>query len=76
MVNIGKEIREEIHRQERSVAWFARKLGIRRTSAYDIFNKQSIDTAQLLLICRILNHNFFETLANDFECRKSPDINV
>ena len=60
MVHIGTLIKEELNRQERSVAWFARKLCCERTNVYSIFKRESIDTALLLRISCILRHNFFQ----------------
>ncbi|MCC8171819.1 MAG: XRE family transcriptional regulator [Parabacteroides sp.] len=59
MIHIGKLIEDELHRQERSVAWFARKLYCDRTNVYKIFKKQSIDTELLLRISEILQYDFF-----------------
>ncbi|UBD14679.1 XRE family transcriptional regulator [Bacteroides salyersiae] len=59
MVHIGKIIEAELHRQERSVTWFAKKLYCERTNVYSIFKRQSIDTELLLRISQILKHNFF-----------------
>ncbi len=59
MIHIGKAIEEELHTQERSVAWFARKLCCDRTNVYNIFRRKSIDTDQLLRISKILGRNFF-----------------
>lgn len=60
MIHIGEIIEAEFYKQERSVTWFARKLCCDRTNIYSIFKRESIDTALLLRICIILNHNFFE----------------
>lgn len=60
MVHIGKLIQEELHRQERTVSWFARKLFCDRTNVYDIFQRRSIDTELLLRISMILNYDFFK----------------
>ena len=59
MIHIGKLIEEELHRQERSITWFAKKLYCDRTNVYSIFKRESIDTALLLRISDILHHNFF-----------------
>lgn len=59
MIHIGKLIENELHRQERSVTWFARKLYCDRTNVYKIFKKQSIDTELLLRISEILQCDFF-----------------
>lgn len=58
-LHIGNEIRNELLRQGRSVAWLARKLGCKREQCYRIFAKKSIDTDLLLRISKILQHNFF-----------------
>lgn len=60
MIHIGQQIKEELHRQERSVSWLARKLVCDRSTVYAIFDRQSINTDVLLQISRILNVNFFE----------------
>lgn len=60
MVNIGAIIKRELLLQERSVAWFAKKLCCERANIYRIFNKQSLDTELLLRISLILNHDFFQ----------------
>lgn len=59
MIHIGKLIEAELHRQERSVTWFAGKLCCDRTNVYSIFKRESIDTALLLRISKVLHHNFF-----------------
>ncbi|GAA6254953.1 hypothetical protein F070042J6_08050 [Bacteroides sp. f07] len=59
MVHIGQLIELELHRQERSVTWFANKLYCDRTNVYKIFKRGSIDSDLLLRISTILNHNFF-----------------
>lgn len=59
MIHIGRLIEEELHRQEHTVTWFARKLYCDRTNAYKIFKKQSIDTELLLRISIILKCDFF-----------------
>lgn len=59
MIHIGKLIEEELHHQERSVTWFAKKLCCDRTNIYKIFQKSSVDTELLLRISTILHCNFF-----------------
>ena len=59
MVHIGKAIKAELERQERSVTWFAKKLYCERTNVYSIFKRESIDTELLLRISIVLHRNFF-----------------
>lgn len=63
MEHIGQLIRQELRRQERSVAWFARQLSCDRSNIYRIFQKKSIDTYLLVRISIILQYNFFSTLS-------------
>lgn len=58
--SIGSLIEAELHRQERTTVWFARKLGCNRTNAYKIFRRQSIDTELLMRISEILRYDFFD----------------
>ena len=59
-LHIGNLIKEELERQERTVAWLARKLCCDRTNVYKIFKRSTIDTELLLRVSQILNCNFFE----------------
>lgn len=67
MMHIGNKIEEELRRQERSVAWFARKLYCNRQNVYDIFRRESIDTSLLRRISGILSHDFFKDLSADMD---------
>lgn len=64
-MHIGHEIETELHRQERTVAWFARKLCCNRRNIYKIFGRESIDTELLRRISVVLNHDFFDLLSRD-----------
>jgi hypothetical protein len=64
MIHIGSLIEQELRRQERSVARFARKLHCDPSNVYKIFKKQSIDTQLLENISSILQHNFFLYYSN------------
>ena len=67
MINIGQAIKDELERQERSVTWFAAKLGCDRQAVYRIFNKCSIDSHLLLRISIVLHRNFFKELSHAAE---------
>lgn len=67
MIHIGHLIEQELRRQERSVAWFARKLHCDPSNVYKIFKKQSIDTQLLVNISSILQHDFFLYYINKVE---------
>lgn len=65
MINIGERIKKELLLQERSVTWLAKKLGCTRMSVYRIFEKQSIDTQQLIQISKILGRDFFNEISEE-----------
>lgn len=65
MVDIGKNIKEELQQQERTVSWLARKLNCTRTAVYRLFTKNSLDTALLLNISLILHRDFFRELSEE-----------
>lgn len=67
---IGKAIREELKRQERSVTWFARQICCSRVNVYRIFEKENIDILLLIRISKVLNHNFFEDIAHSCHLKK------
>lgn len=77
MVHIGQIIETELHRQERSVTWFAKKLYCDRTNVYSIFKRKSIDTELLLRVSCILHHNFFNYYLPELETGQlaNPIIN-
>ena len=58
--HIGKLIKEELHKQGRSITWLAEQLGCSRQNAYKIFNRKWIYTDLLLKICDILDYDFFK----------------
>lgn len=59
MKPIGILIREELLAQERSVAWFARKIHLDRSNVYRLFQKNSVDTDLLRRISQVLGRDFF-----------------
>lgn len=65
MIHIGRMIEGELRQQERSVAWFARKLCCNRQNVYDIFKRESVDTTLLRRISSVLGRDFFRDLSED-----------
>lgn len=47
-------------------AWLATQLGCDRTYIYKVFAKDTIDTALLLKISLLLNHNFFDLFTEEW----------
>ena len=69
-MHIGHHIESVFREQGRKVSWFAAKLCCDRRNIYKIFERDSIDTALLERISKILKHNFLKDLSDelpDFE---------
>lgn len=71
MEPIGQLIKDELNAQERSVAWFARKLCLDRSNVYRLFQKNSIDTSLLTRISLVLNKDFFSLLSEYVQQRQN-----
>lgn len=68
-MNIGELIKVhfDLEPKDHTVAWFARRLNCHRVNVYDIFRRNSIDTELLMRISLVLQHNFFDELAKEFD---------
>ena len=62
--HLGHLVRQELERQQRTVAWFAKSISCDRSNVYDIFSRRYIDTELLERISRALGRNFFKDLAD------------
>ena len=61
--HIGKLIKHKLEEDGRRIEWFAKKIQCKRRNIYNIFNRFSIDTEQLLKISLVLQINFFDFLS-------------
>lgn len=59
---IGQLIQERVKAQNLNVTDLAKAIGTERTNVYDIFKRDSIDTALLKKIGQILHYDFFQDL--------------
>jgi len=64
MVPIGKEIQNQVHLKRMQVTKLAQVLNTNRNNIYDIYERESIDTALLCKLCKALDHNFFYLYTN------------
>jgi transcriptional regulator with XRE-family HTH domain len=69
-IHIGKKIKEELYKQGISVSTFAKKINRSRNVVYDIFERESIDTALLNKIGIILRLDFFSIYSDQKEYKK------
>jgi transcriptional regulator with XRE-family HTH domain len=59
---IGKIIEQRLKKERIQINEFAKKLGKDRSTVYDIFSRDSIDTKLLEKIGQILGYDFFQDL--------------
>ena len=59
IIHIGKKIKEILDKTPISVVDFAKSIHLTRNGAYKVFEKETIDTGQLQVISKVLNHDFF-----------------
>ncbi len=69
-LHIGRLIKEELARQERTVAWLARKLHCSRQNVYHLFDCQWVNLEILSRLCDILDCNFFKIYSDDWENKR------
>ena len=62
-IHVGSLIRAELSRQNQTVTWLAKQLGIERTNCYRFIRAQSLHTDQLVRISIAMQHNFFADLS-------------
>ena len=65
MLSIGQIIKEELDKQGLSAGWLAKELGRNRSSIYRCLPRNSIDTALLAEISRVLGRDFFKDLSDN-----------
>lgn len=69
-IHIGKKIKEELYKQGLSISTFAKKINRSRNVVYDIFERESIDTALLNKIGVVLRTDFFSIYSEQKEYKK------
>lgn len=56
--HIGQMIREEVKKQGYKTQEFAEKINCARSNVYNIFERDNIDIALLIIISKVLHRNF------------------
>lgn len=74
---IGDFINEEVRRKGMPVTKFAKEINCQRNNVYDIFNRSNMDIDLLKRISKVLDVNFFQTIANDLNlvCEEADNVN-
>ena len=76
--HIGHLIKSVFDTKKMSVSEFARQIHCERTNVYTIFNRPSIDIDLLARISKVLEHNFFEDVMQEYGLSHlfSPQLNI
>ena len=72
-INIGKDIREVLKWQGRSVVWFAEAIHTDRSNTYKMLKKKSIDLRLLMEISELLQHDFLKGCSEKLEIYREED---
>ena len=59
---IGQIIKERVEASKINVVEFAKLIGVERTNVYNIYKRDSIETALLKKIGQVLKYDFFQDL--------------
>lgn len=62
-IHCGKLIHEELRRQHRSVAWFAKEMLTTRGNMYNILKRPHLNSEFLLRASEKLQHDFFHDVS-------------
>jgi formyltetrahydrofolate hydrolase len=66
-MHIGRLIKEVLDEKRISVRQFAMMANSERTNMYRILDRESIDLSVLERYSRILDHNFFQDLSDEYK---------
>lgn len=65
-IHLGNLIAQQLIKVGMTKAEFGRRIGTSRQNVNTLLKKQSINTDLLIIICKVLNHNFFDDLESSF----------
>jgi len=63
-IHFGNLIREELRKQRRSVAWFAKEMSYTRGNMYNILSRPHLNSEFLLRAAEKLHHDFFRDISD------------
>lgn len=66
-IHCGKLIHEELRRQRRSVAWFAKEMLTTRGNMYNILRRPHLNTDFLVRASEKLQHDFFRDISEKLQ---------
>lgn len=70
---IGALIKAKLKENHLSIVQLSNKLKCSRTTIYNIFNRKTIDTGELMKISLALNYDFFKVYSDEFTSKMNKD---
>lgn len=70
-MHVGRMIESIVRSQGRSPSWLAQQLHMVRVNVYDIFRRESVDSALLRRLSLILDVDLFRILSEDLQQTKA-----
>ena len=70
MTPIGQRIKEVIAEKKVTVTWVATQVPCERTNLYNVFKRRDISMRLLWKLSDILEYNFIQELADNYESSK------
>ena len=70
-IHFGELVRNELRRQRRSVAWFAKEMSYTRGNMYNILKREHLSSDFLLRATEKLNHDFFREVSEMIQASES-----
>ena len=70
-IHIGKQIRQVLDKQGRTITWLAKEIGCSRENLYKVFRRKWIHTDMLQKINLALGYDFFKIYTEWYERQKN-----
>ena len=71
---IGQEIKRVVKKRGLTVEELATALNVSKPNVFDIYRRETIDTGLLERLCKVLNHNFFQSFSERFQTDDHKEI--
>lgn len=71
---IGQEIKRVVKLRGLTVEELATALNVSKPNIFDIYRRETIDTGLLERLCKVLNHNFFQSFSERYQTDDHKEI--
>lgn len=65
-MHIGKRLQEVLEEKGLTVGWLADQLPCERSNVYNMFHRHNIGVGLVMRLSRLLNHDFFIELSEEY----------